>query len=85
MHDTKKLLQLIKRAAVEVYRAEKPSDVRFGRLESVQPLRLSVDGLSLSGSLVCALRGVDLHEGAAVVCLRKAGGQKYIVLGETAL
>ena len=43
MNDTRNLIELIKRAAIEAVRAEQPTDYCFGTVVSVSPLKINVE------------------------------------------
>ena len=43
MHDANDLLNIIKRAALEAVNASQPSDFCFGKVTSIEPLKISVE------------------------------------------
>lgn len=84
MHDMKKLLQLIKQAASDVYEAKKPCDIMFGKIESTEPFKLNInDRFIVSDEPVIFVEDIKsrLSQGDKVVLIRKSGGQKYLIAG----
>lgn len=83
LRDTKKLIQIIKQAAIDVYDARKPCDVFYGKVVSSNPVGIQYNGMTLPSELLVFVNGTKtaLCVGDSVVLLRKSGGQKYIVQG----
>ncbi len=82
--DVVELVKLIKRAAVDAVEATKPVNLCFGMVESVGPLRISVEQrMTLSGAQLImpgSVAALPLSAGDKVILLRQQGGQKYFVI-----
>lgn len=82
--DTVKLLGLIKKAAVEAVETTNPTEIRYGKVISVNPLQISVeDKMTFTEMQLVLTRNVKdnvLQVDEKVLLLREQGGQKYIVL-----
>jgi hypothetical protein len=76
------LVQLVKRAALDAVKSQRPVEVLFGTVVSVSPLRISLDQkLHLGGSQLLSPKSLpDLHVGERVLLLQVQGGQKFVVL-----
>ena len=76
------LVKLVKRAAVDAVRAQRPVEVLFGTVVSPSPLRVSLDQkLTLSGSQLIRPKSLmGLRAGEKVLLLQMQGGQKFVVL-----
>lgn len=88
LHDMKKLLQIIKQAAIDVYNAQKPCDYCYGTITSVAPFCLKLDNSNeIPEEMLVFLDSTqaELSEGDKVVVLRKSGGQKFLILGRLAI
>lgn len=83
LRDMKKLIQIIKQAAIDVYESRKPCDVFYGKVVNINPAEVLYNGMTLPSELLVFVNGVkkSVCVGNRVALLRKAGGQKYIVLG----
>lgn len=94
MHE-ERLLEIIKKAAVEAVEAAKPVSVVFGRVTAASPLTVRVDQkLTLSGDMLAVCAGIEplpghvregLKAGDRVLLLRMQGGQKYVVLDKVVM
>ena len=84
MFNADDLLKLIKKTAVEAFNASKPTDVVFGKVISVSPLKIKVDQkLILTSAQLVLTKTVTndvLISGDEVIMVRMSGGQKYIVI-----
>ena len=82
--DTVKLLGLIKKAAVEAVETTNPTEIRYGKVISVNPLQISVeDKMTFTEMQLVLTRNMKdnvLQVDEKVLLLREQGGQKYIVL-----
>lgn len=77
------LTQLIKKAAIEAVQASKPSDLVFGKVVSVNPLKVSVDQkLTLTNEFVFSTYAYSqiMQMGDNVVMISSQGGQKYLII-----
>jgi hypothetical protein len=75
--------QLIKKAAVDAIKALKPSDVTFGKVLSLSPLKIQIDQkLTLDDDFIVLTQTVNgtLVVGDRVVMIMAQGGQIYVVL-----
>ncbi|WP_310602558.1 DUF2577 family protein [Anaerosporobacter sp.] len=73
----------MKKAAVEAVAASKPSDLLFGKILSVNPLRVTVDQkLTLSEEFVFTTYAYSqmIQVNDNVVMIRAQGGQKYLII-----
>ena len=80
----KKLLQLIKKAAVDAVEARKPCDVMFATVEKTEPVAVKIENsLTIPSELLVFTDGAkqNMSAGCRVILLRKSGGQQYVVLG----
>ena len=63
MRDANELVRALKRAALEAVNASKPMDVRFGRVQSVQPLEIYIEQkLQLKEKQLVLTRNVTDYE-----------------------
>lgn len=84
MLDSKTLLEIIKKAAIEAVNATNPVDYCFGKVTSINPLKISLEQKLILGKnqLDFAVSVSSLEVGNKVVLLKKRGGQKYLVLSK---
>ena len=84
MFNADDLLKLIKKTAVEAFNASKPTDVVFGKVISISPLKIKVDQkLILTSAQLVLTKTVTndvLISGDELIMVRMSGGQKYIVM-----
>ena len=63
MHDANELVRVLKKAALDAVRASKPMDVRFGKVQSVQPLEIYIEQkLQLKEKQLVLTRNVTDYE-----------------------
>lgn len=77
------LLELIKQAAVDAVNAQKPVDIRYGKVININPFRIRLnEKITLSGDFLCVLESYALKakQGDTVAIMNVKGGQKYVVL-----
>ena len=77
------LVQLIKKCAMDVFKASKPCDWQTAKVKNISPLEISLSQNMILDSdfLVVPLRlQGTLSAGDTVVLIRKSGGQKFLVL-----
>lgn len=77
------LVQLIKRIAVSAVEASKPCNTFVGKVQSVSPLTVSVGQKMVVDSDFLSLTATAkerMEEGAKVLMIRQAGGQKYTII-----
>lgn len=75
------ILETIKTAAVEAYKAEQPVELRLGKVLSTDPLQIKIsDTVTLTKPFIM-LNG-DVKTGDSVSVIRQQGGQRYLVLGD---
>lgn len=83
MYDANDLLVMMKKAALEAIEASQPFDFCYGKVNSISPLKISIDQkLELKKAqlvLTETISKVDLKKGDEVVLLKKKGGQKYLL------
>lgn len=80
----KKLLQLIKKAAVEAIESRKPCDVLFATVKSTAPVTVNLENNAvLPENLLIFTSDLKyrLSVGNKVILIRKTGGQQYLVAG----
>lgn len=59
MFNSKDILLMFKKAALDIYNAQKPMGVCFGTVESISPLRIRIDqGLSIESHQLILTRNV---------------------------
>lgn len=82
MLDSKTLLEIIKKAAVEAVNVSNPTDYCFGKVICSNPLKISLEQKLTLGKnqLDIASAASNLKNGDKVVLLKKKGGQKYLVI-----
>ena len=84
MRNTGDFLQIIKKAAADVYAQMKPADIFTGVVTSVDPLTIRLpSGLELPSALLVTVGSLTLTAGASVAVLRQGGGRSYYILGVT--
>lgn len=79
------LIKTIKTAALEAVENSKPTDLRYGKVVSVNPLRVQITTqFILPASLVIVPKRIrendPLEENDRIALLRQKGGQSYFVL-----
>lgn len=80
----KRFLQLIKQAAIDVYNAQKPCDFCCGTIISIFPFKLKLDNSNVLPEEMLVFTDsvkAELKSGDKVVVFRKAGGQKFLIIG----
>lgn len=80
----KKFLQLVKQAALDVFRAQKPCDVMYAKVESVEPVSVKLENsLSIPEEMLIVTRNIksEISINDSVAVIRKQGGQKYFIVG----
>ncbi|MBR4025948.1 MAG: DUF2577 domain-containing protein [Lachnospiraceae bacterium] len=93
MADTVELVKLLKKVAIEAMESKKLTNVVFGKVVSVNPLKINVEQkLPLTKAQLVLTRNVTnykidglsisnaLKKGDEVILIRQQGGQKYIVI-----
>lgn len=82
MLDSKTLLEIIKKAAVDAVNASDPMDYCFGKVIGLTPLEISLEQKLIlkKNQLDTASSASDLKIGDKVILLKKKGGQKYLVI-----
>lgn len=84
MHDMKKFLQLVKQAAVEAIRAQKPCDVMYATVQSIEPVSIRIENsVNIPEEMLILTRNVksQIAVNDSVAVIRKQGGQKYFIAG----
>lgn len=85
------LIDVMKRAALDVNSNMKPTDLRYGTVISVSPLKVRItNNFTIPSSMLIvpkrltkdAQNGVPLAVGDKVALLRQQGGQYYFVLDQ---
>lgn len=77
------LIDIIKRAALEVMSNEQLCDLRYGTVASTNPIRVQITSqLTIPSSLLVVPQRLtdELQIGDKVALLRKHGGQSYFIL-----
>ncbi|SES68433.1 DUF2577 domain-containing protein [[Clostridium] polysaccharolyticum] len=77
------LTQLIKKCAMEAFRASKPSDYIVGKVVSLLPLKVQVSQqitLDEDFLLVTNTANNIICTGDKVLMIRKAGGKQYVIV-----
>lgn len=74
------LLDTIKQAAINAWKSTKPTELYFGEVVSINPLKVKVSDVLILGEKQLVVNGT-LSEGDSVPIIRQQGGQKYVVLG----
>lgn len=79
------LLQIIKKAAMDVVETSNPMRVVFGTIESVSPLKVKIEQkLSIDDFFLIQTdtfkRYTDKKVGDKLVLIRMQGGQQYLIL-----
>ena len=79
------MLQIIKRAAAEVFAQSRPCDISTARVTSVSPLEITLQsGLAIPSALLVVVGEQSFSVLDPVAVLRKTGGQVYYILGKVA-
>lgn len=78
-------IKIVKKAALDAVNASQPTDFCFGKVTSLDPLKISIDQkLILKKTQLVATETVmttsPLQVGDMVVLLQKQGGQKYLIM-----
>ena len=82
MRNTNDFIQVIKKAAADVYAQMKPADICTGVVASADPLTVRLpSGLELPADLLVTVGSPELTAGASVAVLRQSGGRSYYILG----
>jgi len=76
------LTKLIKKIAMEAFKASKPTDGIYGEVENLNPVVIRVNQRMLLNSehLVNTIKLTQLSLNDKVVLMRMQGGQKYVVM-----
>ena len=79
------LIKTIKKAALDAVENSKPTDLRYGMVVSVNPLKVQITTqLILPASLLIVPKRIreddPLQENDRIALLRQKGGQSYFVL-----
>lgn len=79
-----KLVEQMKRAALEVYEAIKPVNVMYGRVTSANPLRVQLSQkLNLTKDFFIVREGENSFSvGDVLILIRMQGGQQYLIFGK---
>lgn len=84
MRNSVDLLNVIKKAAMDAMNASQPSDFCFGKVTSMNPLKILVEQKMTLGKaqlvMTETVSKVSLKQNDEVVLLKKKGGQKYLIL-----
>lgn len=76
--------QLIKKIAMDAYRAGNPCDFAIGLVTENKPLRIKIsDKAILDGDFLVITKTAseaDLEKGDKVALIRAGGGQKYLII-----
>lgn len=84
LHNINEFIKTIKKAAVEAIEARKPCDVMFASVESVSPFEIKLTNSIFIPEELLIFTGETKQQfsiGDTAVLIRKAGGQKYLVIG----
>lgn len=80
------LIQAIKQIAVEAVQSQKPNEVVFGTVSSINPLKITIDQkITVSGDFLIVMKqfqGSYFELNNKVVMLQCNRGQKYLILGK---
>ena len=85
------LIDVMKRAALDVNSNMKPTDLRYGTVVSISPLKVRItNNVTIPSSMLIvpkrltknAQNGVPLAVGDKVALLRQQGGQYYFILDQ---
>lgn len=87
MVNADKLVNLIKKIALEVFVSSKPVNINFGTVKSVAPIieiNIEQKVILTSNQLVITEKTIDIDNpleiGDTVALIREQGGQRYLVL-----
>lgn len=75
------IINTIKEASLNAWKSTKPTEISFGEVISVEPLKIKVSSLLTLGKKQCTINGT-VSEGSKVPIIRVQGGQKYVVIGD---
>lgn len=81
------LIQLIKRIALEAVTASKPCDILIGNVKSVSPLNIAISQkmvLDEDFLTVSDAAKEKVKKDAAVIMIRRSGGQQFVVIDTVA-
>lgn len=77
------LTQLIKKCAIEAFKASKPSDVMIGKIKTVSPLTISIGQQLVVDEdflIVCDTARTKLAKNKSVALVRQSGGQRFLII-----
>lgn len=77
------LMEIIKTAALQAVRAEKPAELAYGQITGVSPLRIKLEqGQEIDEDFLIGTEAVSRRweVGERAVLLRKQGGQEYLLI-----
>lgn len=77
------LMEIIKTAALQAVRAEKPAELVYGQITGVSPLRIKLEqGQEIDEDFLIGTEAVSRkwEVGERAVLLRKQGGQEYLLI-----
>lgn len=86
MVNADKLVNLIKKIALEVFESSKPTNINFGTVKSIAPIEINIEQkvILTSNQLVITEKTIDIDNpleiGDTVALIREQGGQRYLVL-----
>lgn len=75
------ILDTIKKVALNAFEASQPVKLLFGKVISVNPVKIQVGGTKLELTKEFLVINGAVSEGDSVTLIRCQGGQKYVVLG----
>lgn len=85
MAEMTKIIEIVKRAALDAVNAQKPVNICYGRVTKDDPIEIALDQKLILGvrQLVFTrpLRG-SCEVGDELLLLRQQGGQKYVVVSK---
>ncbi len=90
MKDSRDILGVIKKSALEAVDNKKPVALCFGTVTNILPLTISVEQkLFLSGNMLVIASSLTKEENKlgvsdVVIMVREQGGQRYVVLDKVA-
>lgn len=80
----KKFLQLVKKAAIDAVKAQKPCDVMYATVQSVNPVSIRLESsMIVPEEMLILTRNIisQISINDSVAVIRKQGGQKYLIAG----
>lgn len=87
MHDIYDLLELVKEVAIKAVKTEEPVEIQYGTVKCLDPFTIDMGGYTLEDDFLILTRTIRglldraaLHVGDAVVLLKDAGGEDWLVL-----